>query len=86
MCPVASGYLECSIQSRTPEVGRAADTEARGSLDVMDAVIEVYKSSVDRTRLRECLKLTPEERLQRLIQLRELARELRRAGRKLRAE
>ena len=52
----------------------------------MDAVIEVYKKSVDRTLLRECLKLTPEERLQRLIQLRELARELRRAGRKLRAE
>ena len=52
----------------------------------MDAIIEFYKKSVDRTLLRECLKLTPEERLQRLIRLQAFATELRRAGQKLRKE
>jgi len=46
----------------------------------MDAVIEAYKQHVDRTLLRECLKLSPEERLKRLIRLQALAEELRRAG------
>jgi len=31
-----------------------------------DPVIEVYKKDIDRTLLRETLKLTPAERLQRL--------------------
>ncbi len=45
-----------------------------------DPVIEAYKKDVDRTLLRENLKLTPEERLQKLLDLQALADEVRRAG------
>lgn len=46
-----------------------------------DPVIEAYKRNVDRTLIRENLKLTVEERLIRLAELREFADELRRSGR-----
>ena len=46
-----------------------------------DPVIEAYKKDVDRTLIRENLKLTPEQRLEKLMQLQEFAEELRRAGR-----
>jgi hypothetical protein len=45
-----------------------------------DAVIERYKRDIDRTLIRENLKLTPEERLTQLMRLQEFAAELRRAG------
>ena len=47
-----------------------------------DPVIEVYKKDVDRTLLRENLKLTVEERLQKLMRLQRFADELQRAGRR----
>ncbi len=47
----------------------------------VDPVVEAYKRDVDRTLLREALKLTPEERLVELQRLVEFAEELRRAGR-----
>lgn len=47
----------------------------------VDPVIEAYKKDVDRTLLRQALKLTPEERLRELMRLQRLAAELRRAGR-----
>ena len=46
-----------------------------------DPVVEAYKKDVDRTLLRERLKLTPEERLRDLMRLQAAAEELRRAGR-----
>lgn len=46
-----------------------------------DPVIEVYKRDIDRTLLRENLKLTVEERFEKLRQLQRFAAELRRAGR-----
>ena len=46
-----------------------------------DPVIEAYKKDVDRTLIRENLKLTVEERFERLMRLQEFAAELRRAGR-----
>ena len=49
-----------------------------------DPVVEAYKKNVDRTLLRENLKLTVEERLRNLMKLQQLSEELRRAGRKLR--
>jgi hypothetical protein len=49
-----------------------------------DPVIDAYKPGVDRTLLRENLKLTPEQRLRRLIELQKAADELRRAGREAR--
>jgi hypothetical protein len=47
-----------------------------------DPVIEAYKKDIDRTLLRENLKLTPEERLQKLFHLQHFAQELREAGRR----
>ncbi|MCY4074297.1 MAG: hypothetical protein OXH04_02565 [Acidobacteria bacterium] len=47
----------------------------------MDPVIEVYKKDIDRTLLRENLKLSVEERLRQSMELQRLADELRRAGR-----
>jgi hypothetical protein len=46
-------------------------------------VIEAYKKDVDRTLIRENLRLTPEERLLKLHLLRLLAEELHRAGDRL---
>jgi hypothetical protein len=49
-----------------------------------DPVIEAYKKDVDRTLIRENLKLSHEERLLRLMQLQRFAQELRDAGRRAR--
>jgi hypothetical protein len=48
---------------------------------IPDPVIEAYKKDVDRTLLRENLKLTVEERLRNLMRLQRFAEEMRRAGR-----
>ncbi len=47
---------------------------------VGEPVIEAYKRDVDRTLIRENLKLSVEERLQKLTALQQFAIELRRAG------
>ena len=47
-----------------------------------DPVIEAYKKDVDRTLIHENLKLSVEERLEKLTSLQEFAEELRRAVRK----
>ena len=46
-----------------------------------DPVIEAYKRHVDRTLLRENLRRSVQERLDRLVELQRLAEEVRRAGR-----
>jgi len=46
-----------------------------------DPVIEAYKRDIDRTLLRENLRLTVEERFLKLQDLQRFAAELRRAGR-----
>ena len=50
-----------------------------------DPVIEAYKSGVDRTLIRENLKLTPDQRFQQLMKLQEFAEELQAARRRARA-
>ncbi|HEX9669701.1 MAG TPA: hypothetical protein VGC93_09475 [Thermoanaerobaculia bacterium] len=50
-----------------------------------DPVIEHYKKDVDRTLIRENLKLSVEERLVKLEEHLEFAEELRRAGERARA-
>jgi hypothetical protein len=45
-----------------------------------DPVIEAYKQDIDRTLLRENLKLTVEERFLKLQELQRFAAELRRSG------
>jgi hypothetical protein len=48
----------------------------------VDSVIEEYKKDIDRTLLRENLKLTVEERFRKLVAMQRFAEELRRAGRR----
>ena len=45
-----------------------------------DPVIEAYKKGIDRTLIRESLKLTVEQRFDRLMELQRFAEELRTAG------
>lgn len=45
-----------------------------------DPVIDAYKRDIDRTLLRENLKLSVEERFLRLMELQRFATELRQAG------
>ena len=52
--------------------------------DYRDPVIEVYMRDVDRTLLRENLKLTYEERALKHQKVLQMVRELQRAGKKLR--
>ncbi|NOT31091.1 MAG: hypothetical protein HOP15_11640 [Planctomycetes bacterium] len=49
-----------------------------------DPVIEAYKKDVDRTLIRENLKLTPSQRVERLIELQRFAEGLKKAGDELR--
>jgi len=44
-----------------------------------DPIIEAYKRDVDRTLIRENLRLTVEQRFEALMQLQQFAEELRRA-------
>jgi hypothetical protein len=50
-----------------------------------DPVIEAYKKDIDRTLIRENLKLTVEERFRKSMALQRFAEELRRAGREPRS-
>lgn len=56
-----------------------------GAIDLeSDPVIEAYKKHIDRTLIRENLKLTEEERVRKLVGFVKTVRELQRAGRALR--
>lgn len=66
-------YTQCmagSDRSPTPDENR------------LDPVIEAYKKDIDRTLLRENLKLTPDERLRRLEEFMRAIRALRGAARR----
>ena len=58
----------------------------QGSQSLIDPVVEAYKKDIDRTLLRENLKLGVEERLRQLMELQRFAEELQRAGRAARRE
>ena len=62
--------------------GRPSASQAPCYSVPMDPVVEAYKKHVDRTLLRENLKLTVEQRLRNLMELQKLADELRRAGKR----
>ena len=49
----------------------------------LDPVIEAYKKDVDRTLIRENLRLSVEQRIDDLMRLQQVAAELQRAGRKI---
>ena len=52
----------------------------------IDPVIEAFKKDVDRTLLRENLRLTVTERFEKLMALQRFAEEMRQAGRDARRE
>lgn len=52
-------------------------SEGRGALQ--DPVVEAYKRDIDRSLLRENLRLTPEERIRKLSDFVEFLGDLRRA-------
>ena len=54
--------------------------------DAYDPLIEAFKKDVDRTLLRENLKLTQEERSRKFMDFGRFAEEMREAGRRARAE
>jgi len=49
-----------------------------------DPVVEAYKPGVDRTLLRENLKLSPAQRLEKLVSFSAFASTLRQAGQRVR--
>lgn len=49
-----------------------------------DPVIEAYKKHIDRTLIRENLRLTVDQRFRQLMELQRFAKELQNAGRKAR--
>lgn len=51
-----------------------------------DPVIEAYKKDIDRTLIRENLKLTVQQRFEKLMALQRFQEELQRAGRAARGE
>jgi len=53
-------------------------------MKVMDEIIELYMRDVDRTLLRENLKLTPTQRFEQLMAMQRFVEELQRAGREAR--
>ena len=55
-------------------------------LDSKDPVIEAYKRDLDESLIRESLKLTVQQRVDRLIALQIAADEFRQAGMRLRGE
>ncbi|MCP9495351.1 MAG: hypothetical protein MSG64_12970 [Pyrinomonadaceae bacterium MAG19_C2-C3] len=58
--------------------------EQREGRSSIDDIIELYKKDVDRTLLRENLKLTVEQRFEQLMNMQVFVEEAHRAGRKLR--
>lgn len=50
-----------------------------------DPIIEAYMKDVDRSLIRENLRLTVEQRFEKLMELQRFAEELRRAGQRVRS-
>jgi hypothetical protein len=57
------------------------DVKQQDMLFEPDPIIEAYKKDVDRTLIRENLRLSVEQRIEDLMRLQEFAEELKRAGR-----
>jgi hypothetical protein len=70
---------EPTLPNRLP-----ADPHELAPADYCDPVIEAYKKDVDRTLLRENLKLTVDQRFQQFEKFMEFVTELREAGQKAR--
>jgi hypothetical protein len=75
-CPFPDALLPDASES--PKLRENAHNPPMSSID---EIIDLYKKDVDRTLIRENLKLTPEERLRKAQQIAKMAEELREAGR-----
>mgnify|MGYP005836847373 CR=1 FL=1 len=60
------------MRERTPETGEP--------LEPLDPMVEAYMEGIDLTLLRENLKLTPTQRVEKLMALQRLAAEARRSA------
>jgi hypothetical protein len=69
-----------------PGTNELNDQIGLASADAYDPLIEAFKKDVDRTLLRENLKLTQEERSQKLRDFARFAGALRQAGSEARAQ
>jgi hypothetical protein len=67
-------------QTRQPDELKDAP-DGSPAWDVFDPVIEAYKKDVDRTLLRENLRLSPQERSQKFVSFMRGIYEMRRAAR-----
>lgn len=67
---------------RGQEVREVLESRLSAERSSIDEIVDLYKRDVDRTLIRENLKLTPEQRLRKLMELQQVAEELRRAGRR----
>ena len=57
---------------------------SQSQANTSDPVIEAYKKHIDRTLIRQNLRLTVDQRFQQLMELQRFAEELQNAGRKAR--
>lgn len=58
------------------------DDRSPATRSSIDDIIELYKKDVDRTLLREALRLTPNERVRKLAELVRFTEAVREAGKK----
>jgi len=72
------------LDKQAPETTAIIAQHELAPAEYFDPVIEAYKKDVDRTLLRENLKLTVEERFVKFEQFWKYAQELREVGRKSR--
>jgi hypothetical protein len=61
---------------------RMSDDPPAASRSSIDDIIELYKKDVDRSLLREALKLTPDQRVRRLVELTRFTERLSQAAKK----
>ena len=81
-----TGAGDCCTSGRVRADDRAYNSVMSGTApEDRDPVVEVYKRDIDRTLIRENLKLTVEERFRKAMALMRFAEELRRAGREARS-
>ena len=78
--------MDGPLERRTPLSPEAEPFDLLAPPDYRDSVVEAYKKDVDRTLLRENLKLTVEERFRKLESVSRFAHELQQAGHRSRAK
>ncbi len=84
--PLTENPFMSRDDTQAQPVNAATDQLDLASADYCDPVIEVYKKDIDRTLLRENLKLTVTERFEKFERFMEYVYEMQAAGRKARSK